>query len=90
VVICLNYLKSNYCNKIIRCNSLQRKGPNKVIKQLTFQLYKQLMILCKQEYITTKKLLEIKVKERNLATKKEYKIDLQPQHIQCQDKVVLQ
>ena len=35
-------------------------------------------------------MLEIKVKERRVATKKEFKIGLQQQHFQCQDKVVHQ
>lgn len=48
------------------------------------------MILCKQEYTITIKMLEIKVKERRVATKKEFKIGLQQQHFQCQDKVVHQ
>ena len=88
--ICHRYLRYNCCNKTTRCNNHKKSNLSKVIKQLIFQPFKLLMILCKQEYTTMKKELETKARVKNkIATKKECIIDLQQPLFLCQVKAIL-
>ena len=90
VVTCHKSPKSNCSSRTTKCNSPQRKVLNKATKLVTFQQFKQLTILCKQECTIMTKECETKVKARNkIVIKRHFTIDLQPLHFQCQAKVTL-
>lgn len=90
VVTCHKSPKSNCSSRTTKCNSPQRKVLNKATKLVTFQQFKQLTILCKQECTIMTKECEIKAKGRSkIVIRRRCTIDLQRLHFRCQGKATL-
>ena len=90
VVICHKSPKSNCSSRTTKCNNRQRKVLNKATRLVTFQRFKQLTILCKQECTIMTKECEIKAKGRSKTViRRRCTIDLQRLHFRCLGKVTL-